>query len=146
AWPGADVYMINSGSMRMDDDLQGTVTQYDVLRTFPFGGGIVWMELPGNVLEKLLHNGQVINRGEGGYFQLKNVERRGNQWLVNGAPVNVGQTYKVVLPEFVAKGNENNLDFLADFKYQSRETLSIDGNPVHNDVRNLVIAYMKTQK
>lgn len=144
AWPGADVYMINSGSMRMDDDLQGVVTQYDVLRTFPFGGGITWMELPGNLLEKVLEIGLITNRGEGGYFQVKNVERSGGRWLVNGAPVNVGQTYAVVLPEFVAKGNENNLGFLKDLQYKAPETLSIGSNPVRNDVRDIVIAYMKT--
>lgn len=144
AWPGADVYMINSGSMRMDDDLQGVVTQYDVLRTFPFGGGITWMELPGNVLEKVLETGLKTNRGEGGYFQVKNVELRGNQWFVRGTPVSVGQTYTVVLPEFVAKGNENNLGFLKDFKYKTQETLNIGADPVRNDVRNLVIAYMRT--
>lgn len=144
AWPGADLYLINSGAMRMDDDVQGVVTQYDVLRTFPFGGAITWMELPGNVLEKVLEAGQITNRGEGGYFQLRNAEMRNGQWLLNGAAVNAAQTYKVVLPEFVAKGKEQNLGFLGDFKYQSRETLSVGGQAVRNDVRDLVIAYMKS--
>ncbi|MCB0584975.1 MAG: 5'-nucleotidase C-terminal domain-containing protein [Phaeodactylibacter sp.] len=146
AWPGADVYLVNGGSMRMDDDIQGVVTQYDVLRTFPFGGPIVRMELPGNVLEKLLETGLITNRGDGGYFQAKNVERRGSQWIVGSNPVNVGNTYEVVLPEFVAQGNEQNLEFLGDFKYKTRKTLEISGQPVPNDVRNLVIAYMKTLK
>ncbi|MCB0563669.1 MAG: bifunctional metallophosphatase/5'-nucleotidase [Phaeodactylibacter sp.] len=144
AWPGADVYMINGGSMRMDDDVEGVVTQYDVLRTFPFGGKIVRMELPGNMLEKLLVTGLVTNRGDGGYLQVKNVERNGSQWLVNGVPVDAEQAYTVVLPEFVARGNEQNLEFLADFKYITQESLRIGGQPVRNDVRDLVIAYMKS--
>ncbi|MCB0549520.1 MAG: bifunctional metallophosphatase/5'-nucleotidase, partial [Phaeodactylibacter sp.] len=144
AWPGADVYMINGGSMRMDDDVEGVVTQYDVLRTFPFGGKIVRMELPGNMLEKLLITGLVTNRGDGGYLQVKNVERDGSQWLVKGAPVDAEQVYTVVLPEFVAKGNEQNLEFLADFKYITQESLHIGSEPARNDVRNLVIAYMKS--
>jgi len=146
AWPGADVYLINSGSMRMDDNVQGVVTQHDVLRTFPFGGGIAWMELPGNVLQKVLEASQVANRGEGGYFQLRNIEQRNGQWHLDGAPVHIGQTYKVVLPEFVAKGKEQNLGFLEGFSHKTQETLSIGGQPVRNDVRDLVIAYMKSLK
>lgn len=144
AWPGADVYLINGGSMRMDDDVQGVVTQYDVLRTFPFGGPIVWMELPGDVLETLLKTGLVTNRGEGGYLQIKNAASRGGQWLVNGEPLAAGRTYKVVLPEFVAQGNEQNLEFLGGFQYKTQKTLEIKGQPARNDVRDLVIAYMKS--
>lgn len=141
--PGADVYLINSGSMRMDDDIQGAVTQYDVLRTFPFGGPITRMELPGNVLEKALETGLVTNRTEGGYFQIKNAENINGKWHINGQPVNVGKKYSVVLPEFVASGKEANLDFLKDFKYEKRDALSIGGKNVRNDIRDLVIAYMK---
>ncbi|MCB0614052.1 MAG: 5'-nucleotidase C-terminal domain-containing protein [Phaeodactylibacter sp.] len=144
AWPGAGVYLVNGGSMRMDDDVEGVVTQYDVLRTFPFGGKIVRMELSGEALEKLLTTGLVTNRGDGGYLQAQNVERDGSRWLVKGTPVDAAQLYAVVLPEFLARGNEQNLEFLADFKYQTQESLSIGGQPVRNDVRDLVIAYMKS--
>lgn len=144
AWPGADVYLVNSGSMRIDDNLQGVVTAYDVLRTFPFGGGITWMEMPGKVLKDVLQAGLVDNRGEGGYLQAKNVKRQNNQWAVNGTAIRDEAAYRVVLPEFVARGNENNLGFLKDLEYQKRESFDIGGQAVRNDVRNLVIAYMKT--
>jgi 2',3'-cyclic-nucleotide 2'-phosphodiesterase (5'-nucleotidase family) len=144
AWPGADVYLVNSGSMRMDDDILGTVTQYDVLRTFPFGGPIARLELPGNVLEKALEIGLLTNRGEGGYFQIKDVENINGKWHVKGNPIDIGRQYKVVLPEFVASGKEANLGFLKDFKYEKAETLTIQGKPVRNDVRDLVIAYLKS--
>lgn len=143
AWPGADLYLINSGSMRMDDDIQGAVTQYDVLRTFPFGGPITHMELPGNILEKALDIGLVTNRTEGGYFQVKNVENVNGKWHINGQPINVGKKYSVVLPEFVASGKEGNLGFLKDFKYEKREQFTINGKQVRNDIRDLVIGYMK---
>jgi 5'-nucleotidase len=35
AIPGADLYVLNSGFMRLDDNLFNVVTEYDVLRTFP---------------------------------------------------------------------------------------------------------------
>lgn len=144
AWPGADIYLINSGSMRMDDDITGAVTQYDVLRTFPFGGPISRMELPGNVLEKALEIGLITNRTEGGYFQIKNVENINGKWHVNGQAVNVGKQYSLVLPEFVASGKEANLGFLKDFKYEKRDQLSVKGQTVRNDIRDLVIAYLKS--
>ena len=143
AWPGADVYLLNSGSMRLDDDIQGVVTQYDVLRTFPFGGPIVRQEIPGNVLEKMLDIGLLTNRGEGGYFQIIEAEQINGKWHVQGEPIAIGRTYRVVLPQFVASGKEANLAFLKDFKYEQAETLTIQGKPVRNDVRDLVIAYLK---
>ncbi|MCO6491353.1 MAG: bifunctional metallophosphatase/5'-nucleotidase [Phaeodactylibacter sp.] len=143
AWPGADVYLINGGAMRMDDDIQGVVTQYDVLRTFPFGGPIARMELPGEALARLLETGLATNRGDGGYLQIKNAERTGNQWSINGAPLEKNKNYTVVLPEFVAQGNEQNLGFLGDFPHQTEITFAIGGRQVRNDVRDLVIDYMK---
>ncbi len=144
AWPGADVYLVNSGSMRMDDNIEGIVTQYDVLRTFPFGGAITWMEIPGEVLAKTLDTGLEKNRGEGGYFQIKNVEKDMGQWLINGEALIPAKAYKVVLPEFVAQGNEANLGFLGEHQYQEKEELMIGGKAIRNDVRDLVIAYMKS--
>ncbi|MCB0637154.1 MAG: metallophosphoesterase, partial [Lewinella sp.] len=37
AYPGADVYLFNGGSLRLDDNLLGQITSYDVLRSFPYG-------------------------------------------------------------------------------------------------------------
>ena len=142
--PNADAYMINSGSMRMDDNISGTVTQFDVLRTFPFGGGIVKMDLPGNVLQKFLEIALKTNIGEGGYFQVKNISNANGQWLINDQAINIGQTYTIVIPEFVAKGNEANLGFLADFKYKEEDTFTVKGSSIKNDVRDIVIAYMKS--
>jgi hypothetical protein len=114
-----------------------------VLRTFPFGGPIVRQEIPGNVLEKMLDIGLLTNRGEGGYFQIIEAEQINGKWHVQGEPIAIGRTYRVVLPQFVASGKEANLGFLKDFKYEQAETLTIQGKPVRNDVRDLVIAYLK---
>ena len=102
------------------------------------------MELPGDVLETLLKTGLATNRGEGWYLHRKNAASRGGLWLVNGEPLTAGRTYKVVLPEFVAQGNEQNLEFLGGFQYKTQKTLEIKGQPARNDVRDLVIAYMKS--
>ena len=56
-WPGADVYIINSGSMRLDDNIDGVVTEYDVLRTYPYGGDLKEIMIKGTELEKILDIG-----------------------------------------------------------------------------------------
>jgi 2',3'-cyclic-nucleotide 2'-phosphodiesterase (5'-nucleotidase family) len=143
ACPDADVYLFNSGSLRVDDDLSGTITAYDVLRSFPYGGPLVRMTLPGNILQQLLDIGDTQNRGEGGYLQRLLVEGRAGQWQINGVPLDYTKRYRIVLPEFVAKGREANLGFLQDYSYRKEERLR-EGS-LRNDIRDIVIAYLKTQ-
>jgi 2',3'-cyclic-nucleotide 2'-phosphodiesterase (5'-nucleotidase family) len=142
AMPGGDIYMINSGSMRLDDDISGTVVEYDVLRTFPFGGGITKMELKGEVVNELLNIGLFTNQGEGGYMQVFKVDGDKDQWTINGQPLDKNKTYSVVLPEFVAGGREANLSMLGDYSFDKAETLSVAGNTVKNDIRDIVIQFM----
>ena len=142
-WPDADVYLLNSGSMRLDDNLEGTVTEYDVLRTYPFGGPIVKMELPGTVMTQLLKTGLFINKGEGGYFQTLYVQPAGQTFTIRGEAIEPNKKYTVVLPQFVAEGKEANLEFLADQEFETRKTLTTaDGKTVNNDMRNIVIYFM----
>lgn len=143
-WPEADVYLLNSGSMRLDDNLQGTVTEYDVLRTYPFGGAIVKMELSGTEMSKLLKTGLFINKGEGGYFQTLYVEPAGQTFTIRGKTIEPDQKYTVVLPQFVAEGKEANLDFLADLDFETKKNFELaDGKTVNNDMRNIVIYFME---
>lgn len=143
AIPGADVYFINSGTMRLDDNLSGVVTEYDILRTYPFGGQLVSIEMPGNALLDVLKTGLEKNWGEGGYLQVKNVGLA--DYTVDGKAIDPAKTYTVVLPEFVAKGYEANLEVLGEYyKNDGKKELMIDGETVNNDIRDLVIRYMLT--
>lgn len=143
AFPGADLYAFNSGSMRLDDNLFNAVTEYDVLRTFPYGGEFVTLEMPGDIVSKLLQTGMKTNYGEGGYLQLRGSNAEGT--ALNGKTIVPSQTYKVVMPAFMAGGNEANLGFLKNyFKDDAVETVMIGEEKVKNDVRDLVIDYMKT--
>lgn len=144
ALPASDVYLINSGSMRLDDRLMGDVTVLDVLRTFPYGGNIVRMQLPGAVLEQALRTSLVTNRGEGGYFQVLGAGAEPDaqgRWTVQGRPIESQRMYSVVLPQFVADGKEANLSFLGQYAYETPAALK---NGLRNDIRDIVIAYMKT--
>ncbi|PSR09456.1 MAG: bifunctional metallophosphatase/5'-nucleotidase [Bacteroidetes bacterium] len=142
-WPDADVYVFNSGSLRLDDNLSGEVTAYDVLRSFPYGGPVVRLELTGQQLQQLLDTGETTNWGEGGYLQRYLAEKKGGQWLIKDAPLSPTKTYQVVLPQFVADGLEANLGFLKGIPYQTSKAFGPAGQLVKNDIRDLVIAYLK---
>jgi len=143
AWPGADAYLINSGSMRMDDDLSGSITVYDVVRSFPFGGGFARQELPGSELKNLLDVGLEKNRGEGGYLQVGQISKVNGNWQIRGKAIDDKQLYKIVISSFVAAGSEANLGFLAKYKADEPKMLTVKGKQVKNDVRDVVIAFYK---
>lgn len=143
AMPGADAYLINSGSMRMDDNLAGTMTVYDVVRSFPFGGGFARQEIPGSELKNLLDNGLKKNKTEGGYLQVSHISEVNGAWQINGKPIDDKQTYKLVISSFVAAGSEANLGFMGKYKAEEPKMLSTSkGKQIKNDVRDVVIEYM----
>jgi 2',3'-cyclic-nucleotide 2'-phosphodiesterase (5'-nucleotidase family) len=147
ALPGADVYWINSGSMRLDDRLSGAVTEFDVLRTFPYGGRVVRMEIPGSVLEEVIKISMTQNKGEGGYFQLLGASSEPDgdgRWLVSGMRIIAEKAYTVVMPQFVAEGKEARLGVLGQYPFTSPEMLPGAGTAIRNDIRDLVIQFMKT--
>lgn len=139
--PQADLAVFNSGSIRLDDVLTGTITEYDILRSFPFGGGISLVDLKGDVIEKMLETGTVTNLGIGGYLQLANVEKREDGWYIKGQKLSASKTYKLALPQFVMGGGEANLEFLKN--YESLAQNPTDFNGIKNDVRDIIMAYFR---
>ncbi|MCP4437822.1 MAG: bifunctional metallophosphatase/5'-nucleotidase [Aureispira sp.] len=144
----ADFAVINSGSVRVDDKLTGNITQYDILRTFPFGGGITLIELDGKNTKKLLEIGLVKNIGVGGFLQTtRNVTSKDGKHMIDGKAIDDAKTYKILLPDFVAQGKEQNLEFLGDnytdVYLNSHKTFSTG---VKNDIVDMVIAYLRTYK
>lgn len=142
AAPQADLAVFNSGSIRLDDQLTGTITEYDILRSFPFGGGIALVDLNGDVIERILETGTVTNVGIGGYLQLANAEKKTDGWYIKETKLSKRQTYTLALPDFVMGGGEKNLEFLKNYKDQS--TTLTDFNGVKNDVRDIIMAYFKS--
>jgi hypothetical protein len=57
------------------------------------------------------------------------------------------KTYTTVMPTFLTTGKERNLEFIKGFKYTTPEVLEntlINKDYSKNDVRNAVIAYIKS--
>lgn len=148
AAPQSEVALLNSGSIRVDDQLRGNITQYDILRTLPFGGKIVEAEMKGSLLEKVLNTGRT-NKGTGGYLQLDKAayNTAQNTWLISGLPLNPSQIYRVALTDFLLTGQEANLDFLTPDNPDITKIHDPTSNPdIKNDIRMAVIEYVKNQK
>ncbi|WP_422008580.1 bifunctional metallophosphatase/5'-nucleotidase [Roseivirga pacifica] len=144
AVPNADLAVFNSGSIRLDDQLTGTITEYDILRSFPFGGGVSIVSLKGDVIERILETGTVTNVGIGGYLQLANAEKKADGWYIKQEKLSTSKTYKLVLPQFVMNGGEKNLEFLANYATSAQSPASF-GN-VKNDVRDIIMAYFRAEE
>lgn len=107
----ASVY--NSGTIRLDDTLQAgqPINEYDILRMLPFPGQAALVEMRGDLLTKVLRQGEA-NRGTGGFLHYGNIVRHGQQWRINGTPLDPQKRYKVSLTDFLLTGREAGLEFL----------------------------------
>ncbi len=114
AVPTADVVIINSGAIRVDDILYPPITQYDILRTLPFDGGITEVDMKGSLLIKVLEVGTRKNKGIGGFLQFSPVSYDESQksWVIKGLPIDPKKTYHVAMGDYLITGLESNLDFL----------------------------------
>jgi 2',3'-cyclic-nucleotide 2'-phosphodiesterase (5'-nucleotidase family) len=145
AAPKADVVLLNGGSIRVDDVLQMPVTEYDVLRTLPFGGDIQEADIKGSLLAKTLDVGK-RNIGIGGFLHYNEnlvYNASSNTWMLNGKAIDPGATYRVAMSEFLLTGKEANLDFLnvnnpAVVKVYNGET-----SPALADIRKAVVEYLE---
>lgn len=114
AAPQADVVLLNAGSVRVDDILPMPVTQYDIIRSLPFGGGIREVDMKGSLLIKTLEQGKQ-NAGIGGFLHYNEAvtyHAATPSWKINNKPIDSVKTYRVAMADFLLTGKEANLDFL----------------------------------
>lgn len=150
----AKIAVFNSGSIRLDDELSGTVTQYDVIRTLPFGGRVLEVEMRGRLLQRVLNAG-MRNVGRGGYLQYYGVAlqsaadpcKQGEPvWFTGGTPIDAAGSYWVIVSDYLFSGHEHGIEF---FKNDHPDVLSVDApsvqdeNDLRRDIRLAVIRYMK---
>lgn len=145
AVPNADVVLMNSGSIRVDDVLQMPLTEYDVLRTLPFGGSIREADMKGSLLVRVLEQGKK-NIGIGGFLvHNENLVNADDKWLLSNVPIDPAKTYHVAVTEFLLTGKEANLDYLnptnVDIVKVYDAATSI--NDPKSDVRLAVVKYLE---
>jgi 2',3'-cyclic-nucleotide 2'-phosphodiesterase (5'-nucleotidase family) len=149
--------LLNSGSIRVDDVLSGTLTELDIVRMLPFGGAIVEVEMRGGLLRKTLDAGR-SNKGGGGYLQWLGIARNAadTDWLVDTKALDDKALYRVTLPEFLLTGSEANMAFLkaapdAQGKSSNPDIPTIlrpdakDKSDLRNDVRLALIDFWRRQ-
>ncbi|BBD59928.1 metallophosphoesterase [Nostoc sp. HK-01] len=139
--PDADLAIFNGGSIRVDDVIPpGSITQYDVIRILPFGGKVVAVEMKGELLKKVLEQGQK-NKGTGGYLHTAKVtqEQSSGNWFINSQPLDAEKFYKVAISDFLISGKEKGLDFL---NFQQPDIKLIAEK---RDIRFVVIDELKKQ-
>jgi 2',3'-cyclic-nucleotide 2'-phosphodiesterase (5'-nucleotidase family) len=129
----------------VDDILQMPVTQYDVIRSLPFGGSIMEVDMKGSLLIKIINTG-VKNAGSGGFLQYSaSLNNNNNTWSLNNTPVDAGKTYKVAITDFLMTGGEANMDFLTKDNPDIVKVYPVftDLNDSRSDVRRAIIRYME---
>jgi 5'-nucleotidase len=130
---GADVAILNSGSVRIDDVVPaGPVTEYDIIRILPFGGKVVRAQFDGALLARVLDMGE-NNQGLGGYLQTAGVRRQAGRWLVDGRPLDPARRYTAAITDFLLTGGEANLGFLTAKNPQVHDVREL------RDIRRVVI-------
>lgn len=150
-----DAALLNTGSIRVDDVLNGKISELDIVRILPFGGGIDEIEIKGTLLRRVLDAG-FGNNGNGGYLQLNNITRdnASGAWSVGGKSLDDNKLYHITLPEYLLTGSEVNLSFLkADLDASGNSTNpdiprilkpdNKDKSDIRNDVRLALIEYLK---
>lgn len=148
ASPAADAVIINSGSIRVDDILQMPVTQYDVIRSLPFGGSIMEADMKGSLLIKILDAAK-NNVGSGGFLQYSAaLSNNNNTWLLKNVPVDANKVYKIAITDFLMTGGEANLGFLTKDNPDMVKVYPVftDLNDSRSDVRRAIIRYMEENK
>lgn len=145
AAPLADVAILNSGSIRVDDVLQMPVTEYDIIRTLPFGGAIREVEITGALLVKVLEQGKK-NVGNGGfliYNETLKLDLSG-VWMLKNEAIDPERIYHVAFSDFLLTGKEANLEYLNPKNPGIKKIHELPSEKNHpmNDVRLAVIQYL----
>jgi len=147
AAPLADVVLINSGSIRVDDILRMPVTQYDIIRTLPFGGSIMEVDMKGSLLTRILDAGK-RNIGIGGFLQHSPEllsDAVTGAWSLKNIAVDPAKTYKVAITDFLMTGGEANMEFLTKDNPDIVKVYPVftDLNDPRSDVRLAIIRYLE---
>jgi 5'-nucleotidase / UDP-sugar diphosphatase len=143
---GAKIALVNSGSIRIDDQISGSITQTDIIRVMPFGGQLVEAQVKGTLLKQLLDTGEAL-KGKGGYLQRAGVTKNTEgTWLVGKEALMPEKEYAIITSDFLMSGKERGIEFLTASNPSILKTTTADLNDVSDlrrDLRKAVIAYLK---
>ena len=138
----AIVAIINSGSIRVDDQLYGDIAGVDVFRILPFGGSIVDVQMTGSLLKEVLDFGQQSG-GKGAFLQFAGVRHTDNGWSIEGEPIDDKKDYPIITTDFLLKGYD-----IPFCKIGHPCIVRVDGPTdaadLRYDIRATIIQYLKS--
>ena len=135
-----DCALVNGGSVRIDDVLEGDVNIVDIFRVLPYGGAILKVDIKGVLLKDVLDYG-LKAAGTGAYLQRYNVSKKGNEWIINNKVISDNEVYKVAFSDYLLRGldipmlSDKNPNILAIYKPNASD--------LGYDIRRAVISHLK---
>ncbi|WP_156291297.1 bifunctional metallophosphatase/5'-nucleotidase [Oceanobacillus salinisoli] len=137
----ADIGFMNGGGIRSSVEA-GDFTLRDAYSILPFGNKVMLVELTGETIAKALENGvSNVESLSGRFLQVSGISytydsrelvgERVQSILIDGAPIDFEQTYRVALPNFMYFGGDG-YDMLADAE------VMVDDNSARTDVEVLI--------
>jgi len=146
AAPQSDVSIVNAGSIRLDDVLSPPITEYDIIRCLPFGGGITEANLKGSLLIQVLEAGR-NNKGSGGFLHFSEkifYDAINHVWTINKQPINPQKNYRVALSDFLLTGGEANMGFLTKDNKEIEKIFpaATSTTDARSDIRLAIIQYL----
>lgn len=141
-----DCSFMNSGSVRIDDQLSGDITAIDIFRTLPYGGKIVEVDLTGKVLLEVLDEGR-SKKGNGAFLQLHKVRysAKNQRWEIKGEAIDPEKTYHAMATDYLMLGLDiKSLKTDLPGVLKVDEPKEGDENDLRRDIRLVIIDYLKT--
>jgi 5'-nucleotidase/UDP-sugar diphosphatase len=136
-----DCALVNGGSIRIDDELEGNITPVDIFRVLPYGGAVLKVKLKGSLLQKVLDYG-VKATGTGAYLQRYNIQKTNYKWLIQNKSINPNKIYTVAFSDYLLKGFD--IPFLSEKNKNVVSVYNPKSTEISYDIRNAVILYLKS--
>lgn len=135
-----DCALVNGGSIRIDDVLQGEIMAVDFFRVLPYGGAILKVNLKGRLLKKVLDYGNLAE-GTGAYLQRFNAKKVREKWMIKNKELDITKSYTVAFSDYLLKGFD--ISFLNDQNKEVNYIYTPNPDEIAFDIRKAVISYLK---
>jgi 5'-nucleotidase/UDP-sugar diphosphatase len=125
---GTTIGVFNSGTIRIDDILPSTITEYDILRTLPYGDNIIVLSVPGQILAQVLTT-SLSFKGTGIFLSYCRVQTLdgGSTWSVDGSNIATnGINYTIATLDFARQNtglNNGNVTFIQQYNVTETQAL-----------------------
>lgn len=138
-----DAVVVNGGSIRIDDMIEGNVSSTDVFRILPFGGSIIKVDIKGDLLVESLDYTETKS-GTGAYLQRYNIEYKNGNWHIANKPIESDKIYQIAMTDFLITGYD--IPFLTPKNKGLIKVYEPKEDELASDVRTAIIEYLKSNK